>query len=218
MRKAVAKLAYLLGITMILNSVQPVISGIQRCIHQNLILIINSSMVFKSFLKLWDLEFEKLGNIRCRCCCGRRVASFGSLYKLVLLLLSWTPSWFSSWIQNKFTCTGTAFKTWEIYSDNHQIQNILKHCRSNDYELPQGIWMGMIFGTFLQTLILVYIICKTNWNKEVSSIVSLVIYRERDKYLAWFADLIIKIWIISGWRGIWTNENVGCTRWFTQLM
>ncbi|CAF2034400.1 hypothetical protein HID58_031473 [Brassica napus] len=31
----------------------------------------------------------------------------------------------------------------------------------------QGIWIGMICGTSLQTLILVYMIYKTNWNKEV---------------------------------------------------
>ncbi|KAL8499953.1 hypothetical protein ACS0TY_019815 [Phlomoides rotata] len=32
----------------------------------------------------------------------------------------------------------------------------------------QGIWMGMIFGTFLQTVILVIIVWKTNWNEEVA--------------------------------------------------
>lgn len=31
----------------------------------------------------------------------------------------------------------------------------------------QGIWLGMIFGTLLQTIILLIIIYKTNWNKEV---------------------------------------------------
>ncbi|KAI4355101.1 hypothetical protein L6164_003906 [Bauhinia variegata] len=31
----------------------------------------------------------------------------------------------------------------------------------------QGIWIGMISGTLLQTLILLFIIYKTNWNKEV---------------------------------------------------
>ncbi|KAM5555552.1 protein DETOXIFICATION 35-like [Rosa sericea] len=31
----------------------------------------------------------------------------------------------------------------------------------------EGIWLGMIFGTFLQTLILSCIVYKTNWNKEV---------------------------------------------------
>ncbi|KAK4476598.1 hypothetical protein RD792_015756 [Penstemon davidsonii] len=32
----------------------------------------------------------------------------------------------------------------------------------------QGIWMGMILGTFLQTLILLIIVWKTNWNEEVA--------------------------------------------------
>ncbi|XP_061999416.1 protein DETOXIFICATION 34-like [Rosa rugosa] len=31
----------------------------------------------------------------------------------------------------------------------------------------EGIWVGMIFGTVLQTLILLYILYKTNWIKEV---------------------------------------------------
>lgn len=31
----------------------------------------------------------------------------------------------------------------------------------------EGIWIGMILGTVLQTLILLHIIYKTNWNKEV---------------------------------------------------
>jgi hypothetical protein len=37
----------------------------------------------------------------------------------------------------------------------------------------QGIWIGMIIGTCLQTLILVYIVYKTNWNKEVSTLLTL---------------------------------------------
>ncbi|MCD7449157.1 hypothetical protein HAX54_049520 [Datura stramonium] len=31
----------------------------------------------------------------------------------------------------------------------------------------QGIWIGMIFGTFLQTVVLCIIVYKTNWNEEV---------------------------------------------------
>uniref|UniRef100_A0A5B6YYX7 MATE efflux family protein n=1 Tax=Davidia involucrata TaxID=16924 RepID=A0A5B6YYX7_DAVIN len=31
----------------------------------------------------------------------------------------------------------------------------------------EGIWIGMIIGTFLQTMILLFIIWKTNWNEEV---------------------------------------------------
>jgi Na+-driven multidrug efflux pump len=37
----------------------------------------------------------------------------------------------------------------------------------------QGIWIGMIIGTCLQTLILVFIVYKTNWNKEVSNLLTL---------------------------------------------
>ncbi|PIM99259.1 hypothetical protein CDL12_28250 [Handroanthus impetiginosus] len=32
----------------------------------------------------------------------------------------------------------------------------------------QGIWIGMIIGTIVQTLCLVWMVYKTNWNKEVS--------------------------------------------------
>uniref|UniRef100_A0A7N1A864 Uncharacterized protein n=1 Tax=Kalanchoe fedtschenkoi TaxID=63787 RepID=A0A7N1A864_KALFE len=32
----------------------------------------------------------------------------------------------------------------------------------------QGIWIGMISGTFVQTFVLVLMIYRTNWNKEVS--------------------------------------------------
>ncbi|XP_030515501.1 protein DETOXIFICATION 34 [Rhodamnia argentea] len=96
MRRAVAKLAYLLGITMLLNSVQPVISGVAvGGGWQALVAYINLFCYYVVGLPLGFL----LG------------------YK---------------------TSLGV-----------------------------QGIWMGMIFGTLLQTIILVIIIHKTNWNKEV---------------------------------------------------
>ncbi|EEF29687.1 multidrug resistance pump, putative [Ricinus communis] len=96
MRKAVANLAYLLGLTMILNSVQPVISGVAvGGGWQALVAYINLFCYYVIGLPLGFL----LG------------------YKTSLHV--------------------------------------------------QGIWMGMIFGTFLQTLILIYIIYTTNWNKEV---------------------------------------------------
>lgn len=31
----------------------------------------------------------------------------------------------------------------------------------------QGIWSGMIGGTFMQTVILVWVTVRTDWNKEV---------------------------------------------------
>ncbi|KAJ8752106.1 hypothetical protein K2173_001781 [Erythroxylum novogranatense] len=94
MRRAVSKLAYLLFFTMILNSIQPVISGVAvGGGWQGLVAYIN---LFCYYIVGLPLGFV-LG------------------YKTRL----------------------------------------------------HGIWLGMIFGTFLQTLILVYIIYKTNWNKEV---------------------------------------------------
>ncbi|KAL3604129.1 hypothetical protein D5086_004988, partial [Populus alba] len=96
MRKAVANLAYLLGITMLLNSVQPVISGVAvGGGWQALVAYINLFCYYVVGLPLGFL----LG------------------YKTKLHV--------------------------------------------------KGIWIGMIIGTCLQTLILVYIVYKTNWNKEV---------------------------------------------------
>jgi len=40
------------------------------------------------------------------------------------------------------------------------------------YVVFQGIWIGMICGTSLQTLILLYMIYITNWNKEVPPLIS----------------------------------------------
>ncbi|XP_058005276.1 protein DETOXIFICATION 34-like, partial [Hevea brasiliensis] len=96
MRKAVAKLAYLLGITMILNSIQPVISGVA---------VGGGWQALVAYINLF-------------------------CYYVVGLPLGFLLG----------------------YRTSLHVQ---------------GIWMGMIFGTFLQTLILVYIIYKTNWNKEV---------------------------------------------------
>ncbi|XP_061361235.1 protein DETOXIFICATION 34 [Gastrolobium bilobum] len=96
MQKAVSKLASLLGITMILNSVQPVISG---------------------------------------------VAVGGGWQGLVAYI-----NLFCYYI------IGLPFGFLLGYKWGYRVQ---------------GIWTGMIFGTVLQTAILLYIIYKTNWNKEV---------------------------------------------------
>ncbi|CAI9101848.1 OLC1v1039270C1 [Oldenlandia corymbosa var. corymbosa] len=97
MQKAVADLAYLLAATLVLNSIQPVISGVAvGGGWQGLVAYINLACYYVIGLPLGFL----LG------------------YKAKLGV--------------------------------------------------QGIWMGMIFGTFLQTLILCYIVWKTNWNDEVA--------------------------------------------------
>ncbi|KAG9157931.1 hypothetical protein Leryth_000095 [Lithospermum erythrorhizon] len=96
MQKAVADLAYLLAITMVLNSVQPVISGVAvGGGWQGLVACINLFCYYVVGLPLGFL----LG------------------YK----------------------------QNWGV----------------------QGIWIGMIFGTALQTLILLLIIWRTNWSEEV---------------------------------------------------
>ncbi|BBG96564.1 MATE efflux family protein [Prunus dulcis] len=92
LQQAVAKLAFLLGITMVLNSVQP-------------------------------------------CCHWRRMARTGGLYQLGLLLHFWLPLGF---------LLG--------YKANWGVK---------------GIWGGMICGTALQTLLLLIVLYRTNWNKEV---------------------------------------------------
>ncbi|CAI0470296.1 unnamed protein product [Linum tenue] len=99
MKKAVADLAYLLGITMILNSIQPVISGTIR------------------------------------------VAVGGGWQALVAYINLFC-----------YYAVGLPLGFFLGYKTSMHVK---------------GIWLGMIFGTFLQTLILICIICKTNWNKEV---------------------------------------------------
>ncbi|XP_059636099.1 protein DETOXIFICATION 35-like [Cornus florida] len=96
MQQAVARLAYLLAVTMVLNSVQPVISGVAiGGGWQGLVAYINLACYYIIGLPLGFL----LG-----------------------------------------------------YKTNLGVD---------------GIWMGMIFGTFLQTMILLFITWKTNWNEEV---------------------------------------------------
>lgn len=64
-QKYVAKLAYLLGITMVLNSVQPVISGEELKIHSphppSLVgedIILNYQILWHSCVQVWPLELD----------------------------------------------------------------------------------------------------------------------------------------------------------------
>ncbi|XP_010448397.1 PREDICTED: protein DETOXIFICATION 35 [Camelina sativa] len=95
-QRAVSKLAYLLGITMVLNSVQPVISGVAiGAGWQGLVAYINLGCYY-----IFGLPFGYLLGYK---------ANFGVM----------------------------------------------------------GLWSGMIAGTALQTLLLLIVLYKTNWNKEV---------------------------------------------------
>ncbi|TQD99464.1 hypothetical protein C1H46_014938 [Malus baccata] len=96
LQQAVSKLAYLLGITMVLNSVQLVISGVVvGCGLKKMVAYINLGCYY-----IFGLPF---GYLLCH------VANWG----------------------------------------------------------VKGFWVGMICGTVLQTLLLLIILYKTNWNKEV---------------------------------------------------
>ncbi|CAK9328834.1 unnamed protein product [Citrullus colocynthis] len=96
MQEAVSRLAFLLGITMVLNSVQPVISG---------------------------------------------VAVGGGWQALVAYINLFC-----------YYVVGLPFGFLLGYKTSLGVE---------------GIWIGMICGTFLQTMILLFIVYKTNWNKEV---------------------------------------------------
>ncbi|XP_051147251.1 protein DETOXIFICATION 34 [Andrographis paniculata] len=99
MQKAVSELAYLLAVTMVLNSIQPVISG---------------------------------------------VAIGGGWQGLVAYI--------------NLIC---------YYVIGLPVGFVLGHKAGLGV---QGIWMGMIFGTFLQTLILLFIVLRTNWSQEVEQV------------------------------------------------
>lgn len=76
MRRAVAHLSGLLGITMLLNSIQPVISG----------------MLYMCFSKVVVKALINCINYICRCGYRRRMASTGSLHQLGMLLCIWSAS------------------------------------------------------------------------------------------------------------------------------
>ena len=83
-QKYVAKLAYLLGITMVLNSVQPVISGeliISLSIHK----YVSEEVVLNEPL-------QSSGPSLFRCGHWSWMAGIGGLHKLRLLLHFWSPS------------------------------------------------------------------------------------------------------------------------------
>ena len=59
----------------------------------------------------------------------------------------------------------------------------------------KGLWGGMVCGTALQTLILLFIVYRTNWNKEVSS-------------SAWPL-------VITDLPSLWSNQ--GQSKWINEL-
>lgn len=86
--------------------------------------------------------------------------------------------------------------------------------------LFQGIWVGMILGTVLQTIILVYIIYKTNWNKEVSLTVFVFFLKRKDYNNLEFGQkksdrglLWSKIFRLNKHQKEWSNGLDKIQRW-----
>lgn len=109
MQKAVADLAYLLAATLLLNSVQPVISG--ATIYPSIYvfpspkLVIYIYIIYFRIITIALLPTDDLIYIY-RCSCWRRMARFSCLYQFNLLLHYWSPSWISTWLQSKVGCSG----------------------------------------------------------------------------------------------------------------
>jgi len=89
LQEAVSKLGFFLAITMVLNSVQPVISGIIDY-HFPCLLHEGKQVVPLSYLQFWNHSY--------RCCCWRWVAGPGGLHQRRLLLLIWASTGVPSWL------------------------------------------------------------------------------------------------------------------------
>lgn len=126
MQKAVSKLASLLGITMILNSVQPVLSG--KRIPPNIYIYIPHAIVRKS----WN------ATVYCfRCCCRRRMAGFSSLHQSILLLLDGTPSWLFSWLQGGLQSPGKELHYYSsVKTSQFHHQSINYYIKKSGRSLP----------------------------------------------------------------------------------
>ncbi|URE20318.1 protein TRANSPARENT TESTA [Musa troglodytarum] len=121
MQRAVAKIAYLLGITMVLNSIQPIISGKHEFFLQE---------------SLWE------------------VAGRGWW-----LTLTWVATTVLAFLWDSF---------W-VFSSTLGCSYSVVLFRYN-INWSQGIWIGILGGIFLQTVVLFFVIWKTDWSAEVKDL------------------------------------------------
>lgn len=105
LQEAVSHLAYLLAVTMVLNSVQPVISGFTPLF-----------LFFTAYFNLHHcaaylnvLKVSPYLDFFCRCCRRGWMASISCLYKLGLLLSFWATTWIFSWLLCKIRRDGRTF-------------------------------------------------------------------------------------------------------------
>lgn len=87
----------------------------------------------------------------------------------------------------------------------------------------QGIWIGMLTGTVIQTLVLFWMVYRTNWNKEVIITSNKVIFCKQ--------FLLIVYSVYTHWKLMWTagfccwteNQTMGRgtrwqSKWFRELI
>lgn len=101
-----------------------------------------------------------------RSCYWEWVASNSSLRECWCLLHHWTSDWMCSWIQDKTSssCKHPVLCKCDCMGHfNARMANFIP-------SLFQGIWWGLIIGVFVQTVTLIVITARTNWNKEVRRI------------------------------------------------
>jgi MATE family multidrug resistance protein len=157
--KETTKLGYLLAATIFLNSIQPVLSGIpttDRRIHVFVIQrkINSATCVFLSLAISgvaigagWQ-SLVAFVNIACYYLVGLPLAAvFGFKLKLNAPVRKLNSEWSRLAMRSEF-------------SSGRNVLIFLSHVC-----IVQGIWVGMLVGTILQTLILFVILFRTKWEK-----------------------------------------------------
>lgn len=146
MQRAVAHLSGLLGITMVLNSVQPVISGANiaiRFVQVSKAGILNCSVAGVAVGGGWQSMVAYI-NLGCYYIFGLPLGYIlGYVANLGVVVFFKNPTFIPS----------------SPLTLEHQLHLVFL----------QGLWGGMIAGTAVQTLLLFLVLYKTDWNQEVIS-------------------------------------------------
>lgn len=176
MQKAVADLAYLLAATLLLNSVQPVISG--ATIYPSIYvfpspkLVIYIYIIYFRIITIALLPTDDLIYIYIGVAVGGGWQGLVAYINLTCYYIIGLPVGFLLGYKAKLGVQVMSYSS--VTSKKKKKNNEKKHF-SIFFPLifvsswSQGIWMGMIIGTSLQTVVLCFIIWKTNWNDEVTT-------------------------------------------------
>lgn len=164
----VANLSPLLAFSILLNSIQPVLSGINH---------------FKSYLYSQSYKLQRISTESFRM---NRRGCWGGMAEHRCIRESWMllpdRNSFRSFARLCHQSTSGGNEVSIIHS--YTIMCIVEFLiYQNLY--TQGVWIGMLIGTFIQTIILLIITKRTDWDKQVLLIPSRFsfknsIFRKRD--------------------------------------